>query len=55
MVEAVPSSQAQVAFRAAQSAEDAVIARHFYQLWQDNEVAASDLIPDWQATTLRFY
>jgi ribosomal protein S18 acetylase RimI-like enzyme len=55
MVEAVPTTRSQqVGFRAAQPEDDPMIAQHFYQLWRDNEVAASDLIPDWQATTLRF-
>ncbi len=41
-------------FRVAEAAEDEVIARHFYQLWLDNQVSATDLRPDWQAVTLQF-
>lgn len=41
-------------FRAAQITEDEVIARHFYQLWIDNQVPATDIHPDWQAMILQF-
>lgn len=41
-------------FRAAYPEEDALIARHFYQLWRDNDVSEQDITPNWQPVTLDF-
>lgn len=54
MVEAQAEQFQAVQFRVAQTTEDAVIARHFYQLWLDNQIPAADIRPDWQAATLQF-
>jgi GNAT superfamily N-acetyltransferase len=43
-----------VQFRAAYPQEDALIARHFYQLWQDNQVSEQDIAPNWQSISLDF-
>jgi ribosomal protein S18 acetylase RimI-like enzyme len=43
-----------IQFRAAHSEEDALIAHHFYQLWQDNQVSEQDIDPNWQLITLEF-
>ena len=34
--------------------EDSLIARHFYQLWRDNDVAADSIRSDWQEIILQF-
>ena len=36
------------------SAQDLIIARHFYQLWLDNEIEPSSIRDDWQKMTLQF-
>lgn len=43
-----------VQFRSAYPEEDALIARHFYQLWRDNDVSEQDIDPNWQILTLDF-
>lgn len=50
MVEALPTIQ----FRVAHPGEDALIARHFYQLWRDNGVPEQEINPNWQEITLNF-
>jgi ribosomal protein S18 acetylase RimI-like enzyme len=43
-----------VNFRTATSQEDLIIARHFYQLWQDNNVPDDAIAPNWQEDIIRF-
>lgn len=43
-----------VQFRAAYPEEDALIARHFYQLWRDNDVTEQDIASNWQPLTCDF-
>lgn len=43
-----------VQIRVATPAEDALIARHFYQLWMDNQMSETDIRPDWLEVTLAF-
>jgi ribosomal protein S18 acetylase RimI-like enzyme len=38
----------------ASSAEDYLVAQHFYQLWLDNNIAADSIKDDWLETTLEF-
>lgn len=40
--------------RVATPQDDSLIARHFYQLWLDNDVAPSSIRPNWQEATLEF-
>jgi hypothetical protein len=40
--------------RGATDAEDAVIARHFFQLWQDNAVPKTVIQENWLEITLEF-
>ncbi len=40
--------------RAATSVEDALIARHFYQMWLDNQIPESAIATDWLEMTLQF-
>jgi ribosomal protein S18 acetylase RimI-like enzyme len=40
--------------REASRDEDLAIARHFYQMWRDNDVAAESIRSDWQETILQF-
>lgn len=40
--------------RAATTAEDRLIAHHFYQMWLDNQIAEDAIAPDWLETTLQF-
>lgn len=40
--------------RSATPTEDALIARHFYQMWLDNSIAESAIAPDWLEITLQF-
>jgi hypothetical protein len=40
--------------REASEAEDAVIARHFFQLWQDNAVPKTVIQENWLEITLEF-
>jgi GNAT superfamily N-acetyltransferase len=40
--------------REASAQEDSLIARHFYQLWQDNDVPPESIQSDWFEITLRF-
>ena len=40
--------------REASQEEDLLIARHFYQLWRDNDVPADCIKSDWQETILQF-
>jgi len=40
--------------RVATPEDNRLIAQHFYQLWLDNNVAASSLQPNWEQTTLEF-
>ncbi len=41
-------------FREATTQEDNLIAQHFYQLWQDNNVAAESIRSDWLEIVLEF-
>jgi ribosomal protein S18 acetylase RimI-like enzyme len=50
MIEAASTAQ----FRVARPDEDVMIARHFYQLWRDNEVPKDQIRADWQQTVLQF-
>lgn len=34
--------------------EDQLLARHFYQLWRDNQVPPQNLVDDWCAITVEF-
>ncbi|NER46080.1 MAG: GNAT family N-acetyltransferase [Symploca sp. SIO1A3] len=43
-----------VTFREATLQEDSIIAQHFYQLWQDNDVSADSIKSDWLELTLQF-
>ncbi len=43
-----------IQFRAAHPKDDALIARHFYQLWQDNQVSEQDIDPNWHPIILEF-
>ncbi|MBM0744315.1 GNAT family N-acetyltransferase [Phormidium sp. CLA17] len=40
--------------RAATPEEDGLIARHFYQMWLDNQIAESAIAIDWLELTLKF-
>ena len=40
--------------REASAEEDSLIARHFYQLWRDNDVPPESIQSDWFEITLRF-
>lgn len=40
--------------REASLEEDSLIARHFYQLWRDNDVPVDSIKSDWQETILQF-
>ena len=40
--------------REASAQEDSLIARHFYQLWRDNDVPPQSIQSDWFEITLRF-
>lgn len=44
----------QVTFREATTNEDALIAQHFYQLWQDLELPVKSIRSDWLDITLEF-
>jgi ribosomal protein S18 acetylase RimI-like enzyme len=48
----VPSQTA--LFKPAAPDADPIIARHFYQLWRDNEIAETDILPDWQQQVEQF-
>jgi hypothetical protein len=39
-------------FRESTTEDDALIAKHFYQLWQDNNVAPDCIRSDWLDLTL---
>ncbi|MEM9161864.1 MAG: GNAT family N-acetyltransferase [Cyanobacteria bacterium P01_F01_bin.4] len=41
-------------FRVATPGEDAVIAKHFYQMWRDLSVPADQIQPDWQQQVMDF-
>jgi ribosomal protein S18 acetylase RimI-like enzyme len=41
-------------YREASSAEDALIAEHFYAMWRDNEVPVASIRSDWQELTIEF-
>jgi GNAT superfamily N-acetyltransferase len=43
-----------VSLRAATPADDLIIARHFYQLWQDNNVPENAIVADWQQEVIEF-
>ena len=36
------------------SAEDSIVARHFYQLWLDNNIESNSIQDDWLEITLEF-
>ena len=48
------SQNQNLTFRKANLAEDAVIARHFYQMWLDNNVTPNNIDADWLNITLDF-
>ena len=47
-------SASQVSIYQATPQMDGIIARHFYQLWLDNNVSAKLISQDWLDVTLRF-
>jgi ribosomal protein S18 acetylase RimI-like enzyme len=47
-------SEIEVEFRTATCEDDLIIARHFYQLWQDNNVPEDAIAPDWQDEIIEF-
>lgn len=47
-------TELEIEIREASIEEDAQIARHFYQLWRDNDVPAASIKSDWQETILQF-
>ncbi|MGG6296619.1 N-acetyltransferase family protein [Leptolyngbya sp. AN02str] len=54
MSEMEAETQQAVTVRAATPAEDGIVASHFYQLWLDNQVAPSDLLPDSRDRIVQF-
>ncbi len=46
--------QLTIQVREASSQEDCLIAKHFYQLWRDNDVPADSIKSDWLETILQF-
>jgi ribosomal protein S18 acetylase RimI-like enzyme len=40
--------------RESHPAEDTLLARHFYQMWLDNGIAADRIKPDWEERVLAF-
>jgi GNAT superfamily N-acetyltransferase len=40
--------------RAAQPAEDGILAHHFYQMWLDNQVTPDVIVANWYDTVLQF-
>lgn len=50
----VMETELNINIREASGDEDLAIARHFYQMWKDNDVAAESIRSDWQETTLQF-
>lgn len=47
-------TQQLIQIRAATPEEDSLIARHFYQMWLDNQIAESAIAPDWLEIMLQF-
>lgn len=47
-------TQRLIQIRAATSEEDGLIARHFYQMWLDNQIAESAIATNWLEITLQF-
>ena len=43
-----------IKIREANKEEDSLIARHFYQLWRDNDVPPQSIQDDWLEITLQF-
>lgn len=43
-----------IQIREANRQEDSVIAKHFYQMWRDNDVPPESIDSDWLETTLQF-
>ena len=43
-----------IAITEASQNEDSLIARHFYQMWMDNDVPDESIRSDWLETTLQF-
>ena len=43
-----------ITIREASQNEDSLIARHFYQMWMDNDVPDESIRSDWLETTLQF-
>jgi GNAT superfamily N-acetyltransferase len=43
-----------IQIREAGLSEDALIAQHFYQMWQDNQVPATSIQPNWEEITIQF-
>jgi ribosomal protein S18 acetylase RimI-like enzyme len=41
-------------YRQSRVEEDSLIAEHFYQLWQDNQVPSENIIAQWLDVTLQF-
>ena len=38
-----------ITLRSATTADDTLLANHFYQMWRDNDVPAAAIVPNWQA------
>lgn len=49
------SAKTEIAIRAATAADDRLIARHFFQMWRDNDVPEAKIAPDWEARVLAFF
>jgi GNAT superfamily N-acetyltransferase len=43
-----------VTLRPAVPADDALLARHFHDMWRDNDVPESAIVPDWEARVTAF-
>jgi GNAT superfamily N-acetyltransferase len=43
-----------VTLRPAVPADDALLARHFHDMWRDNDVPESVIVPDWEARVAAF-
>lgn len=50
----VMETQLNINIREASQNEDSLIARHFYQMWMDNDVPDESIRSDWLETTLQF-
>lgn len=48
------TTQQNIQIRIATPQEDSIIAKHFYQLWRDNDVPTHFIKPDWLETVIQF-